>query len=70
MEAICHLIHNESKMESKFILDHHSLAIKEAIEQQRQIGVHLMLRGYMTKKWQMAIEASASKLQLKEVQYS
>ena len=61
MEAICHLIHTESKMETNLTLDHHSPAIKEAIEQQKEIGVHLLLRGYIAKKWQTTIEASGSK---------
>ena len=61
MEAICHLILSESTTAPNLILDHHSPAIKEAIEQQEEIGVHLFLRGYIAKKWETAIEASGSK---------
>ena len=50
MEAVCHVITTESCGNTNVEREHHTPAIKEAIEQQRQIGIHLMLRGYMAKK--------------------
>ena len=38
MEAICHLIHSESKEVTNLMRDHHSPAIKEAIEQQMKLA--------------------------------
>ena len=34
--------------------------IKEAIRQQQEIGVHLMLRGFLAKGWMTAIEAAGA----------
>ena len=61
IEAVCHVMKEECAGTDRYILPTHAPAIRDAIDEQRRIGMPLMMRGFLAKKWFDAIETSGSK---------
>lgn len=59
--AFCHIIHTASSGGKHFFLPTFSPAIKKAVEDQKRIGFHLMLRGFLAKSWADALKDSGIK---------
>ena len=60
MEAFCHVIRVECKGEDNFEKRSFGPVIKNAIRQQQDIGIHLMLRDFLAQGWMTAISAAGS----------
>ena len=61
IEAVCHVMKEECAGTDRYILPTHAPATRDVIDEQGRIGMSLMMRGFLAKKWFEAIEASGSK---------
>ena len=60
VDAFCHVIKTECKEETTYVKRSYDPEIKEAIREQQQIGIHLMLRGFLAMGWMKAIEKAGT----------
>ena len=60
MEAICHVITTEVSGGSEWIQSTYTPEVVRAIKQQLKIGTNLLLRGFVAKGWQEAIQLTGS----------
>ncbi len=56
IEAVCRVLRVQCLGSNDFESDSHTPDIAHAIQQQRRIGTHMMLRGYLANGWMTALE--------------